>query len=266
MSGCYLVYEYPHGSENPTDIAFQQDAEVVGEIPDAQKNLKSEVERTLDVLRAILRTDDPKFKTYFNELLALSRYGLVGLAPQPRQASETLHNLQSRIYDREKGVAISNHMAGLIRSQAVWLVGLFVLTLLCIAGVWVFDGRDAARVHLPMLAIPPALAVALAFSSFVRCRAVTFYELRAIEADRFTPNMKAAFAVVVLLLTGVLLKAELFEIVVGKVRLSAFNTDWLSATVFGMIVGVAQEALVSRIEAVRERAAPPPREGEVRGA
>ena len=93
----------------------------------------------------------------------------------------------------------------------------------------------------------------MVFSSFVRCKAITFYDLHAIDADRFSPFMKSAFALVVLVLTAVLLKAGIFEIAIGKVKLSGFESDWLSAFVFGAIIGIAQEAAISRIETIKRQ-------------
>jgi hypothetical protein len=44
-----------------------------------------------------------------------------------------------------------------------------------------------------VLAIVPGLFVGIIFSSFLRCRTITFYDLHAIDADRFTPPLKTAF-------------------------------------------------------------------------
>jgi hypothetical protein len=85
----------------------------------------------------------------------------------------------------------------------------------------------------------------------MRCRTITFFDLHAIEADRFTPGLKLAFAISIILIAGAFLKAELFEIKIGKAQLSMFDKDWLSSFVFGVVVGVAQEAVIARIETIR---------------
>jgi hypothetical protein len=68
--------------------------------------------------------------------------------------------------------------------------------------------------------------------------------------------MKSAFALVILTLTAALLKAGIFEVAIGKVKLSSFESDWLSAFVFGAIIGIAQEAAISRIESIKRQVFP----------
>ena len=198
MSGYFVVFEHPHGSEHPTDITFQLQRDASGEIPPDQSQLKSEVERTLDVLLAIFQPDDPKFHRYFGELLGLSQYGLVGDTAQPIQAMDTLENLQKRIFDQEKGRAVSGHMHGIIRSQVVLLsaVGIALVGVAFAAGKWL--APELSRQILTLFAVIPGLFVGVVFSSFMRCKTITFYDLHAIEADRFTPVMKGAFAIVTL--------------------------------------------------------------------
>lgn len=258
MSGCFIVFGYPPESENPHDIGFQLEQGATKEIPAPQHELKMEVERTLDVLRAIYDHEHEGFKRYFKELLSLTQYGLVGKTAQPKQAKDTLNGLQARIYDREKGRVISAHMLSLLKALAGWLLGLMIVFAIVLGVTSGVFGKSTALDLMPAAAMIPGLFVGIVFSAFSRCKAVTFHDLRAIDADRFSPNMRAAFAVVVLILSAVLLKAELFEIVIGKIKLSEFDANWLSAAVFGIVVGVAQEAFVSRIESIRERASQKP--------
>jgi len=68
--------------------------------------------------------------------------------------------------------------------------------------------------------------------------------------------LKTAFALATLLLRAAFLKAELTEIKIGKAQLSAFDRDYLSAFVFGAVVDFAQEAVISRIESIKQRIAP----------
>jgi hypothetical protein len=251
MGGCYYVSEYPAGSEHPHDIAFQTAPGTTRKIPADQSQLKIEAEQTLDVLRAMFTPEHPKFRKYFEELLALSRYGLVGESAQPAQALATLKTLQSRILDSEKGTAISTHMRGIIISQSLVLAAADIALAACVYAAFHFGIATQQNFHI--LAVMPGLWIGLVFSSFVRCKAITFYDLHAIDADRFSPFMKSAFALVVLILVAVLLKAGIFEIAIGKVKLSNFESDWLSAFVFGAIIGIAQEAAISRIESIKRQ-------------
>ncbi|SEI16876.1 hypothetical protein [Tardiphaga sp. OK245] len=254
VAGCFLVFPYPHEAQYPHDIGFQLEENVRGKIPVEQSRLKIEVERTLDVLRQIFSSDHSKFRGYFEEILALSRYGLVGPTAQPSQAIDTLRTLQSRILTSEKGAAISAHMRRVIVSQSKLLLGAI---LVLVVGVYLgFYFGSFAIQNFNILAVVPGLWVGLIFSSFLRCKALTFYELHAIDADRFSPFMKSAFALVVLVLIAILLKAGIFEVAVGKIRLSAFESDGMSALVLGVVVGLAQEAAISRIEAIKRHVSP----------
>jgi hypothetical protein len=253
MPGHFIVFEYPREDAHPYDIAFQLQADVKGSVPKEQASLKSEVEKTLNVLRSLFAPDQEKFRRYFVELLALSRYGLVGPTAQPAQAMSTLENLQQQIMDNEKGRAISAYVTALLKSQAIWLLVIMAL-LVGIGGVMHYAfGREISAMNFQILLVAPGLLVGLTFSSFVRCRTITFYDLHAIEADRFGPGLKVAFAAVILFLTAAFLKAGVFEIKVGKTELSAFDHDYLSAFVFGAIVGIAQEPIIARIESIKKQ-------------
>jgi hypothetical protein len=256
MPGHFTVFGYPHEDAHPYDIGFQLQADVKGNVPKEQASLKSEVEKTLNVLRALFAPDHEKFRRYFAELLALSQYGLVGPTAQPVQAMNTLENLQQQILDNEKGRAISAYVTALMKSEAIWL--LIIVAALVGAGivlhyVW---GEEFAAMDISILLIAPGLFVGLTFSAFVRCRAITFYELHAIEADRFSPILKVAFAAAILFLAAAFLKAGVFEIKVGKTELSNFDHDYLSAFVFGAIVGIAQEAIIAKIESIKRQFGP----------
>jgi hypothetical protein len=223
-------------------------------VPKEQGILKFEAERTLHVLRNLFPPqDDTKFRPYFMELVGLCQYGLVGPTAQPSQAMDTLKNLQSQIFDNEKGRAISTFMVKTVKSQSLWFGIILAAMAICGFALSSYVSWFSFERCLPLLCIPPGLFVGLIFSSFVRCRAITFFDLHAIDADRFTPGLKFAFAITVVLLAGVFLKAELFEIKIGKAQLSLFDKDWLSAFVFGAVVGVAQEAIIARIETIRQK-------------
>lgn len=250
MIGRFIVYEYPQGVGDPHDIAFQLRDDVAGSIPRPQADLKSEIEKTLIVLRTLFPPDDHRFKRYFAELLALSRYGLIGEAAEPAQAGETLQNLQNQIFDNEKGQVISGYMAAIIKSEIVLIGGGAAVLLIggaIIRYVFEIDGMIVVS-HLAMALV--GLFIGLVFSSFIRCRTVGFHDLHAIDADRFTPALKAAFALITLILAGAFLKAGLFEIKIGTAQLSTFDRDWIAAFMLGAATGIAQEALISRIESI----------------
>jgi hypothetical protein len=252
MIGHFLVSEYPHGAAHPTDIAFQLSEDATMSVPKDQSTLKSEAEKTLHVLRALFAPEDIKFKSYYDELLGLCRYGLVGKTAQPTQAMNTLKNLQTQIFDNEKGKVISAYMSTIVKAQFVMLA---IMLAAGAAAIYYFVGASYAD-RLPLLCVFVGLFVGLVFSSFVRCRALTFYDLHAIDADRFSPMLKLTFAGATLLLAAAFLKAEIFEIKVGKAQLSNFDKDYISAFVFGAIVGVAQEAIIARIESIKQKIAP----------
>jgi hypothetical protein len=254
-SGSYRVYAYPPRDERARDIMFELAPEAAGaSIPKEQGALKNEAERTLHVLRNLFQPEDEtRFRGYFNELLGLCQYGLVGVTAQPVQAMDTLKNLQNQIFDNEKGRAISAYMTNTIKAQSLWFGIVLVVIIGCGFAAYRWLDWASYRDHLPLLGILPGLFVGIVFSSFMRCRTITFFDLHAIEADRFTPGLKLAFAISIILIAGAFLKAELFEIKIGKAQLSLFDKDWLSAFVFGAVVGVAQEAIIARIETFRQK-------------
>jgi hypothetical protein len=253
-AGCYRVYAYPPKDEHARDIMFElADAVTSAPVPKEQGVLKSESERTLHVLRSLFPAhEDARFRPYFGELLGLCQYGLVGVTAQPVQAMETLRNLQNQIFDSEKGRCISQYMRNMIKLQAV----LFSLLAIVVCGTGaVLNYLFGASIveHYALIFVLPGLFVGLILSCFVRCRTVTFFDLHAIEADRFTPGLKFAFVLCTAVLAAAFLKAELIEIKIGKAQLSHFHTDWLSAFTFGAIVGMAQEAIIAHIETMSQK-------------
>jgi hypothetical protein len=223
-------------------------------VPKEQGMLKHEAEKTLHVLRNLFPPEDEeKFRGYFRELLSLCQYGLVGPTAQPVQAVDTLRNLQNQIFDNEKGRSISRYMLNIIKSQSIWFGGILIGGIGCIFAAHYWLGGPSYERYTPLLCILLGLFTGLIFSSFMRCRTITFFDLHAIEADRFTPGLKLAFAISTITLAAVFLKAELFEIKIGKAQLSLFDRDWLSAFVFGAVVGVAQEAVIARIETIGQK-------------
>ncbi|MBB6407750.1 hypothetical protein [Mesorhizobium sangaii] len=257
MTGRYIVYPYPKDAEQPYDIAFQLTKDAT-EVPSEQGILKHQAERTLMVLRGMFQPKDARFRGYYEELLGLSRYGLVGETAQPVLAMGTLQNLQERVFDTEKGRMISAHMQKIIGWLFFILLAVGVAGTLAVCGVnWLMGiDQDPIKSHLPLILVLPGLLAGLSFSSFLRCRAVTFFDLHAIDADRFTPPMRAIFALILLFLTGAFLKAGVFEISIGEVHLSQFDANGLSAFIFGAFVGFSQEPLISRIESISKAAAP----------
>ncbi|WP_149803572.1 hypothetical protein [Mesorhizobium sp. NFR06] len=257
MTGRYVVSPYPKDAEHPYDIAFQLTKDAT-EVPPEQGLLKHEAERTLMVLRGMFQPADQRFIVYYKELLGLSQYGLVGETAQPDLGIDTLHNLQQRIFDTEKGRMISEHMRKIVGWLFSILLGVGIFGLLAVLAARYLIGPDQTLLVIqPALAmVLPGLLAGLAFSSFLRCRAVTFFDLHAIDADRFTPPMRAIFALILLFLTGAFLKAGVFEIAIGEVRLSQFDANGLSAFIFGAFVGFSQEPLISRIESISKAAEP----------
>jgi hypothetical protein len=254
-AGHFIVYEHPLNNAGARDIMFQLSQEAKGAVPKAQSDLKSEAEKTLNVLKSLCE-DDGRFRPYFNELLGLCRYGLVGESAQPIQALQSLRILQTQIFDNEKGRAISAYVSAVAMAQAVGIclvVGAAAGALLAIDNYYQLN---LFLEYVPAFAVAPGLFAGVVFSSFMRSRAITFFDLHAIDADRFTPALKALFALVLVVITAAFLKIELFEIKIGKAQLSAFDRNYLSAFVFGAVVGVAQEAIISKIESIKQKIAP----------
>ena len=207
------------------------------------------------MLRSLFPPDkDLKFRPYFNELLSLCQYGLVGPTAQPIQAMDTLRNLQNQIFDTEKGRAISSHMRGIIKWQAALLGGLVIVMIAVELAFWRFAGekpfRDVGSILLA--ALVAGLFVGIVFSSFLRCRTVTFYDLHAIEAEDLAVH-EVRVCVDYANDCGCFSESWFDRDRNIKVHLSAFNTDLLSAFVFGVVVGIAQEAIIYKIELIRDR-------------
>ena len=248
-NGLYDVYAYPEDSEHPDDIAFELTPEARA-IPPAYSQLKSNIERTLSVLRSFHEPSSKVFKEYYYELLALAQYGLKGPTAQPQQAEITLSNLQQRYHNSQKGKIISAHMSRTLTRFALFFIPLGLIALGAIISLPQYLDVE---LELDMVASLPGLALGLALTAFLRCKTVTFYDLHAIDADRFSPFMRAAFALVILIVSAIFLQANVFQIEIGDLEFDDFDDNALSALILGLFVGISQEPLIARIEAITQK-------------
>lgn len=254
MPSNFLVYSYPEETAHPYDIAFRAAEGAASPLPPGEALLKSEIEKTILVLRGLFKPEDERFRVYHHELLSLAQYGLVGTGAQPDEAANALKNFQSRILSSEKGHLVSTHLAKTFGVFFGEIVMLYVMFLFVAAVNQKYQWYAVSLIdNGPLLVIPVSLFIGFMISSFLRYRSLGFFDLHTIDADAFKPYMRGLFALTMLAAVAVFLKAGVFEIVVGKAKLSDFDSSVLSAFTFGLLVGLGQEQLIARIDSVRRQ-------------
>ena len=226
-----------------------------GSMPEDMTLLKSEFEKTLDILRQFYSNiaslgsrgrDD--YQTYLDDLKGLAEYGLEAPNPQPKQAMESLRIIQARFVERQKANLIAKYMANLgLHLIGVLGVAEILLCLASSAAVAQWCSLTSVLKNAPYLAILPALFVGIVFSSFLRCRTLTFYEVLGIDTDKFTPTSRAVFALALTAIAAIFLKAKVLDFSFGGESLSTFDMSLSAALTFGAICGLAQEAIASMV-------------------
>lgn len=123
--GCFEVNTNPN---NQFDIQINIiPTYAINEIPEDQKNLYVEIEKTISILESLYATNEIIKQKYFLKLFSLSEAGLVGPSAQPNLAQKSLDSLKEEILINEGPRIKSNYMLTLGICALILLVLSFVI-------------------------------------------------------------------------------------------------------------------------------------------
>ncbi|HET6863191.1 MAG TPA: hypothetical protein VFH91_09085, partial [Pyrinomonadaceae bacterium] len=224
-SGAFRVYR---SQQDQRDIHFES---IQAETPEDQLQLKTEVEQSLTVIRALFPNGSSRFDEYFQSLLSLAQCGLVGEAANPEVARRALSSWKNEVTAQEGGRIKNRYMIGLgIRALLLGappvgvsliifryfthsseLGGFLALWGGCMAGVWLSFGARKAAFKFEDLHIP--------------------------EADRLEPIVRLIFAGLLTTILGLAFSVSAVIVTIGSISTFEINTKFRVALLIGMLCG-----------------------------
>lgn len=237
----------PRSAEDDTpDINFRV---LKGGAPESQRDLKSEAERALTIVKALYRRpeDAPKLREAVAKLVALSQVGLVGPNASPAVAMDALRALEADIIEREAGPIKNQYMRKLGGWALLFGALGMVAYLLCqhFPQVLFEEFRRYRTVFLVWSG-----SMAGAWASFAS-RKVTlgFADLVALEDDRIEPQLRLIFTGTLTTILALVFATGVADVEVGSFRASALMHSGAVALLLGAFAGLSEKALPSAVMA-----------------
>jgi hypothetical protein len=262
--GCFRVYAFPTDAEHPYDIAFELTGDAPQRIPRDQRNLKSEVERSLVVISSIYRSPNIKFEYYFERLLSLSQMGLVGETANPEAATETLEALQQEFLEKEGNHAKSIYYRKVGRAAFCLGIAPLICALTVLArpdtfAKWLYGDvgpqQTLSITHFGNFVIVWAAAVlGVWLSGVLQTINVKFSRLHVLEEDQTNSWIRCLIVGASALLLGFLLYKKFVEIRIGGITITDFYEDTVTSIVLGVLCGLAGRALLIRLRKEADKA------------
>jgi hypothetical protein len=227
-------------TSDPRDIRFQL-ASDTAMIPADQHALRDQVEQTLTVLRGVYPDGSPAFTTYFRQLLSLAQTGLVGKNAQPELAERALANLKRDVTLREAGRIKNTYMRALgVRALVLGapaLIAAYVLHTFA-------PGHPAEAIFLTIW----GGCMGGCWLSFgARKPTISFEDLQVLEQDRVEPVLRLIFAGLIAETVVLLILTNAIDLKVGALSASAMTKSYKAALLVGVICGLAEQALPSKL-------------------
>ena len=240
----YWRVEPREGQDGFRDINFI--VEAVGP-PSEQLHLKSEIEAALRVLRVIYPDEGSrrKFDEAYDQLLALSQVGLVGVKASPATATLALRTLEQDIVAREAGPIKNTYMkrlgfVALISAGVGFVVYAWAPFIDRIPTANMTPFRNAGLVWIG--------AMAGAWSSFATRKVViSFADLSLLEEDRLEPSLRLIFTGLLTLMLALMFRTGLVDVRIGAFAASAFLQSGTIALLVGAFAGLSEKALPTAI-------------------
>ena len=227
-------------ANDPRDIHFAI-LPNTSDIPEDQQKFADNVHRTLTVLRGLFPDGDAKYKSYYNSLIGLCIFAVVGPSAQPTHGLRALTTFQEDVVANEGGRIKNNYMKklglnALYMSVPAFLIAwalvecemidmttasFFILWGGCMAGVW------------------------LSFGS--RKTILKFESLHILEEDRLEPVIRLVFAGLLTVTLGLLFITGAVKVTVGDLSTTNIIKDIKIALLVGLFCGISEQALSTTV-------------------
>jgi hypothetical protein len=245
--GTYYVGDNP---DDPRDLLIAIRTPE-GTVPEGQKNLHRDVERTLSTLRMLLLDNDRLFREYYGRIRSLAQAGLSIPNANPEIAQQFLDDIKSDIISRFGGKVKNRYMRSLgIHALLLATGALIILGVVThVPNLW-----DVAQVFRPLAsALPPFLllwvgCMAGVWLSFgARKRTLELQELLVIEVDQVEPLLRLVFTGLLSMVVGLFVSTGLLTIEVGGFSTKNFDSRPDVPLLLGVFLGLSEQVLSGRL-------------------
>lgn len=231
--GCFEVDE---NSECPNDIRCGVIPEYAGEkLPENQKNLYDEVERTNTVIQSLKNTRYETKREYFNKLLSLAQVGLTGENAQPEVAISALNLLKEQICTRE---------GGRIKNQYMMQLGINATIMVLISfGVLIICDKMNINECRPYLCTFLGSQIGTWLSFGARKVKLSFDELHIIEEDRLGPWIRLIFIGITSIVFMLFINSGIVQIAIGSISIEDIRKSVELQILIGTMCGLLEHKL-----------------------
>ena len=254
----------PHEGEKPLEpqderavaIWFRVD-DTLASPPQDQLDLKRDIELTLRAvthLYIVGGVQQPEFRPYYVQLVALAQLGLRGPTAAPEIARRALDSLNAELID-DAGPKVKNGHLGRLAQTGLGLALVCVLLycLMCVAPAYPPLVKVLARLSIDpvqfssfmMLWVGCFVGVVLSYGS--RTTKMTVQDLIVTDADYLLPLTRHLFAGTLTMILGMALTLGLLEVKIAGVSSAQLISDPMIAFLIGAVCGISELLLPAAV-------------------
>jgi hypothetical protein len=227
------------------DISFKVNSATV---PQEQRRLRNEVDRTLSALQVLFPVDgDQRFNSAFDKLLSLAQLGLVGDRRNPEIARDALKSLQAEIFDRESTRITNLYLRSFFLKSLIFCTPSIIVFL---SSFWLSLQPWVVNIFLVWMACMFGTWVSIASRKFD----LDFYGLVGIEESGIEPTVRLLFSGLVTLVLVLMLSGGLADLSLGQFHAASWEKSPVNALLLGAIAGIAERVLPKTVIARAEKA------------
>lgn len=223
---------------NPRDIHFQVST-AVNEITEDQQQFADEVHRTLTVIQNLFLDNDPRFLGYYNALIGLCQFAVVGSNAQPTHGLRALATFKADVIAREGGRIKNNYMKKLGLNALLLCLPSIIAICLFLYSKYPFIDLETVC----FFALWGGCMVGVWLSFGARKTTLSFESLHILEEDRLEPVIRLIFAGLLTLTLGLLFTTEVVSLTLGKLLTTNISKDLRVALLIGIFCGISEQAL-----------------------
>lgn len=244
MKGYFIVAPT---KDKPLDIKFQIPPDKKEQIPASMKELYTQAESTISIIRALMVNQVEKKDQYMRDLLKICQVGLVGEHPQTDLAKQSLEKLREEILLNE-GSTIKNHYFRRMGLLALMLLAIFITPAVLLSG-----HKDLLVSAYLFVASGAVVGSWVSFA--VRKLNLKFEELAVMEEDGLGILIKLIFIAVISVILLLFLRVSLVDFSVGNIQLNTMMdpTNVEVQLAIGVIAGMLGNKLAANLYSTAEK-------------
>lgn len=239
--GFFRIYRNP---DDEMDIIFEKLTIVEETISENQEKLYLKVEKINSILKKILKKEKDEYLRYSNEILGISRVGLVGESAEPRLAFSSLELLENEIINNLGTTFKNKYMINLAKAG---IISSTIVTILLFVFFRIFGHENLFKIRDCCSLIWTGSMVGLWISFGIRKIELSIDDFEKIEKDQMTPYIKTTFIGITAIVFALSLNLEILKIEIGKFNTLNIFKNYQTALFTGIIAGISELSLTKNL-------------------